>query len=696
MPFPARNSKLALASRVRGGTLDERRCHGSGSTEETTRSNRQTFEDSEGSSRPRGSSGVELDSSIRGGDREDRRFRPRGDEGRIPGSLNSEQKDSRLEYEEGARGSRVKLRKSDSFLRRLVRSSRDNIAEGCERLVRNIQKSPLPVPRGNWKLLSSDDNEERPIPPLRRKKSRRNSENDRISGISSNRPLPPTCTILAPSIDVPSNAFVEIRITENRGGKSVSGDSSRSVSAEDAEDLIRAEEGDSRPLERRAAVGRGRLERSSERLLRRLRRGRSSWSEESLARHKSRVGLLSAVSREWVADYRWPARSDRIGSAEWRKWKAKRSPPPDDCQVGDRGSWGLESRRDNERRNNGESKNDKDKAEARKTRIRGGGGGGGGEVHARPFTAASLVKCKVANSAAGNGGDEEEEEEEEAEEDDEECNAPRRGSEEQRLVVAVGDDRSVDEGNSSIVASRRPPVRSRVVPCPSIPTRTDPVPTGDDARLLDLVTIRVVNEDARLKGGGGASTNEGTGNRAKRKGGRRVAEESSEEERKDDWKMKLAVRMIRIRDKLMLGLSAFAILFTILLVMDLQMDLGYSGHHLVPSHGRVRVGDDPNADTIYNNFRRKFLQRLNASKEQTSGDASATTQNSGGREGGGDEGGRRDSRTEKTEVHDSFPDLVDLVVKGYGVSVYEGVARISGEDRSDNPTLGELKKIGPK
>ncbi|PBC28349.1 Dentin matrix protein [Apis cerana cerana] len=53
-------------------------------------------------------------------------------------------------------------------------------------------------------------------------------------------------------------------------------------------------------------------------------------------------------------------------------------------------------------------------------------------------------------------------------------------------------------------------------------------------------------------------------------------------------------------------------------------------------------------------------------------------------------------RTEKTEVHDSFPDLADLVVKGYGVSVYEGVARISGEDRSDNPTLGELKKIGPK
>ncbi|XP_078035744.1 extracellular serine/threonine protein CG31145 [Augochlora pura] len=157
-------------------------------------------------------------------------------------------------------------------------------------------------------------------------------------------------------------------------------------------------------------------------------------------------------------------------------------------------------------------------------------------------------------------------------------------------------------------------------------------------------------------------------------------------------KMKFSIRMIRIKDKLMLGLSAFTILFTILLVMDLQMDLGYSGHHLVPSHGRVRFGDDPNSDTIYNNFRRKFLQRVNASKEQTSADVSGTTQNSA-RDVGGEHG---DARTEKTAVHDSFPDLVDIVVKGYGVSVYDGVARISGEDHSYNPSLGELKSLSPK
>ncbi|CAL7934935.1 unnamed protein product [Xylocopa violacea] len=156
--------------------------------------------------------------------------------------------------------------------------------------------------------------------------------------------------------------------------------------------------------------------------------------------------------------------------------------------------------------------------------------------------------------------------------------------------------------------------------------------------------------------------------------------------------MKFPLRMIKIRDRLMLFLSAFTILFTILLVMDLQMDLGYSGHHLVPSHGRVRIGDDPNTDTIYNNFRRKFLQRVNASKEQTSGDASGTTQNSG-KDGGNV---AKESRTEKTVVHDAFADLVDIVVKGYDVSVYEGVARISGEDHSYNPTLGELKKVSPR
>ncbi|XP_014480993.1 PREDICTED: extracellular serine/threonine protein CG31145 [Dinoponera quadriceps] len=156
----------------------------------------------------------------------------------------------------------------------------------------------------------------------------------------------------------------------------------------------------------------------------------------------------------------------------------------------------------------------------------------------------------------------------------------------------------------------------------------------------------------------------------------------------DGGRMKLKMRLIRIRDKFVLALSAFAILFTLLLVMDLQMDLGYSGHHLVASHARVKLGDRPDADTVYNNFRRKFLQRMNGSREQ----ADATP-------GVVEKSGRSDTTpptspsSSTARKQDEFPDLVNLVVNGYGINVDEGVARISGEDHDYNPTIGELRKV---
>ncbi|XP_036139394.1 uncharacterized protein LOC105833721 isoform X1 [Monomorium pharaonis] len=151
-----------------------------------------------------------------------------------------------------------------------------------------------------------------------------------------------------------------------------------------------------------------------------------------------------------------------------------------------------------------------------------------------------------------------------------------------------------------------------------------------------------------------------------------------------NFTMRLNVKFIRIRDKLVLCLSALAIVFTLLLVMDLQMDLGYSGHHLNPSHARIRIGDPPDADTVYNNFRRKFLQRGNGSREQTNSDVTPIVE-----------------KSRKNEVmplsstmrkHDDFTDLVNLMVNG-AVNVDEGVARISGEDREYNPTIGELRKM---
>ncbi|XP_070170623.1 uncharacterized protein [Polyergus mexicanus] len=153
-------------------------------------------------------------------------------------------------------------------------------------------------------------------------------------------------------------------------------------------------------------------------------------------------------------------------------------------------------------------------------------------------------------------------------------------------------------------------------------------------------------------------------------------------------KMKLTIRLIRIRDKLVLGLSAFAIVFTLLLVMDLQMDLGYSGHHLTPSHARVRVGDPADADSVYNNFRRKFLQRGNGSREQANGDTTPVVEKSGKSE--------LTPSSSTMRKHDDFADLVDLIVNGYAVNIDEGVARINGENREYNPTIGELKKMIPR
>ncbi|XP_020284605.1 extracellular serine/threonine protein CG31145 [Pseudomyrmex gracilis] len=154
------------------------------------------------------------------------------------------------------------------------------------------------------------------------------------------------------------------------------------------------------------------------------------------------------------------------------------------------------------------------------------------------------------------------------------------------------------------------------------------------------------------------------------------------------FKMKLIVKLIRIRDKVVLGLSAFAILFTLLLVMDLQMDLGYSGHHLTPSHARVRVGDPPDADTVYNNFRRKFLQRANGSREQANSDSTPVVEKSGKSE--------TIPPTTTMKKHDDFADLVGLVVNKFGANFDEGVVRVSGEDHAYNPTIANVRKMAAR
>lgn len=689
-----------MISRARE-TLDERRCPANGSNEETTRSSLRTLEDSE--SRSLRTFSLKNDSADK--DDEDSRFRTRRNEGRIKQSLSDRVRSTRngqrlpdssdkhrfklfkdkskrcsekskdqeavdiVRSEEATRG---KLQKSDSFLRRLVKNSKDNIAEGCERLVRNIQKSPQFLRK---KLFDSSD-EDRPVPPIRRKRSNCGRWLTEPSIVKSSREDPDTVSVVRADDETIENDSREPPIVSpknHRVPKQRDYDSSKSVSIEDVEDLIRIED-NLRLLEERVLVRR-RLEKSSK-ILRSLNSDhRRSWSEEKLVSgieqvHKrvwtgsplcgvSADSVCSPIARGRYAlgESRSSERRDKVDYRDnW--WKAKRSPPPDDWQV--------------QRSSRLDDKDDK-LVSARKSGI-------GGDRR-EPRASTVRVKCKLANFADARqhrGGDDQEKRRSvAASEQLVESNDPASVHAPERTESSSKDERIDDEPRTFAGTSDIRLVTVRVDLTDSLEdVSTANVVRSCCAPTSDQAVAKPPNDFQ------GRSTSK---RKVKRKGYRSVRESKGS-------KMKFTLRMIRIRDKLMLGLSAFAILFTVLLVMDLQMDLGYSGHHLVPSHGRVRIGDDPNADTIYNTFRRKFLQRTNASKEQTA-DAVATAP-SGGKVVGND---GKESRTEKNvEVHDSFPDLVDIAVNGYGVGAYDGVARISGEDGSRNPTLGELKKVGPK
>ncbi|XP_058796530.1 extracellular serine/threonine protein CG31145 [Phymastichus coffea] len=161
-----------------------------------------------------------------------------------------------------------------------------------------------------------------------------------------------------------------------------------------------------------------------------------------------------------------------------------------------------------------------------------------------------------------------------------------------------------------------------------------------------------------------------------------------------DATMKLAAaapRACRLRDRLCLGLAGLVVVFTLLLVMDLQLDLGYSGHHLLPSHARIRVAEDPQRDTVYNNFRRKFLQRGNASRELGSESNGATE---GAPAAVAEVSGRSSERAAATtaQPRDHFADLQQLLDRD-DLSANDGVVRLSAEEDVDNPSIADVKRL---
>lgn len=71
----------------------------------------------------------------------------------------------------------------------------------------------------------------------------------------------------------------------------------------------------------------------------------------------------------------------------------------------------------------------------------------------------------------------------------------------------------------------------------------------------------------------------------------------------------LLLRSLKLKERLAMGLGVSLVLFTLLLVVDIQMDLGVSRGHLVPPHAKVRYVHDEDKNGVFEGFKRKFLQK---------------------------------------------------------------------------------------
>lgn len=72
---------------------------------------------------------------------------------------------------------------------------------------------------------------------------------------------------------------------------------------------------------------------------------------------------------------------------------------------------------------------------------------------------------------------------------------------------------------------------------------------------------------------------------------------------------KMMLRSMKLKERLAVGFGISLVLFTLLLVVDLQMDLGVSRNHIVPSHAKVKYVQTEDKNGVFEGFKRKFLQK---------------------------------------------------------------------------------------
>ncbi|KAJ2945959.1 hypothetical protein O0L34_g4876 [Tuta absoluta] len=148
---------------------------------------------------------------------------------------------------------------------------------------------------------------------------------------------------------------------------------------------------------------------------------------------------------------------------------------------------------------------------------------------------------------------------------------------------------------------------------------------------------------------------------------------------------------MKLKERLALTLSAFLVIFTLMLVVDLQMDYGISGHRApAPLHGRVRLADDSDKGrSAYIEFRKRFLQKSNGSNGSREYEQSAPSETSGA---------DAEQRT-PAPPNDTFDDLQKILqaqVQGKDDSaVIVPPTRDLNVLRPENPSIGDMEDLEP-
>ncbi|XP_060802798.1 extracellular serine/threonine protein CG31145 [Amyelois transitella] len=151
---------------------------------------------------------------------------------------------------------------------------------------------------------------------------------------------------------------------------------------------------------------------------------------------------------------------------------------------------------------------------------------------------------------------------------------------------------------------------------------------------------------------------------------------------------------MKLKERLALTISALLVFFTLMLIVDLQMDYGISGHR-VPLHGRVRMGDDADKGrSAYIEFRKRFLQKSNGNSSREY-EQSAPSETSGGGGGGGD----AEPRTPAPPA-DRYEDLLWIIHEQLNGGAENNAVVIPPHKdmnilRAENPTIGEMEDLEP-